>query len=773
LGTLLATVPRQLVTAINLRRFLGAVLFAVGVAHFANSPGAAAEPPLTSDRLELTIDRLYSLPSLIGTAPGGFAWSGDGRQLAFLWNDQGFPFRDVWTVDVDDPELRPIRWTRLAPSTEQQRLEADPVAAAVAQEQLERDAGVRSVLWHPDGEHLLISFDGDLWWLAAGSGPRRITQTAEGEAQAAFSPDGATLSFLREGDLWSMPLDVTVGDAGVAPVATRMTAVAGPGVELTAFEWSPDGSRLKVVETDRRGVAQRGIPDYLAEETTLSLVPRPYPGEEPVRQRLGLVMADGGEVEWLTLSDSEPDMLLSSRWSPDGAWLAVDTSDLYAKDRRIYTVESAPGRVARVVAVDRDPLNETFYYWRIAWSTDSQWLFFLSDREDDYHVYAVAPSGSGETRRLTRGAWAVSEMHPVPEGLVVVGNQGRAEERQLFRVPVAGGAAVRLSQRPGTYSPVVAPGGRHAAMLFSNDEVPPDLILSSLGDPVEERRVTGSPLVEFERYSWSRPRYVTFPSHVDGTTLHGRLTLPADFDPGRSYPAVLGSVYTDSVRNQWGGRVAHPTWGLDHYLAQEGYVLLNVDMRGSWGRGRAHRRGIRLDYGGMDIEDLESGVRFLAREGYVDMDRVGIWGSSYGGLMTAMSLFRKPELYAAGVAGAPATNVRHALTGQMAVMMRPQDQPDEYDDSSPYLHAHGLEDPLMIIHGMRDRVVLFKDSVTLVQRLILLGKDVELVALPDAGHGWDAEGLAQTRFAFKKLVAHFDRHLKGPQDREHPDAGRP
>ena len=189
-------------------------------------------------------------------------------------------------------------------------------------------------------------------------------------------------------------------------------------------------------------------------------------------------------------------------------------------------------------------------------------------------------------------------------------------------------------------------------------------------------------------------------------------------------------------------------------------MLLNVDMRGSWGRGREHRRGIRLDYGGMDIEDLESGVRFLGTLGYIDTDRVGIWGSSYGGLMTAMSLFRKPGLYAAGVAGAPATNVWHALTGQMAVMMRPEDQPEEYADSSPFMHGHGLEDPLMIIHGMRDWVVLFKDSVTLVQRLLMLDKDVELVALPNAGHGWDNEGLAQTRYAFKRLVRHFDRHLK-------------
>ena len=127
-------------------------------------------------------------------------------------------------------------------------------------------------------------------------------------------------------------------------------------------------------------------------------------------------------------------------------------------------------------------------------------------------------------------------------------------------------------------------------------------------------------------------------------------------------------------------------------------------------------------------------------------------------------MFRKPGLYAAGIAGAPATNVWHALTGQMAVMMRPEDQPEEYADSSAFLHADGLEDPLMIIHGMRDWIVLYKDSLALTQRLIMLDKDVDLVSLPNSGHGWDNEGLAQTRFAFRKMVDFFNRHLQPDND---------
>lgn len=730
---------------------------------------AAAAAETNADELEkarrLTLERLYSLPSLIGTEPAGFAWSADSRYLVFLWNDSGFPFRDIWLIDVEDPELTPQRVTAMSQTRRPDPTEFDsPLPMAEAEEAWEADGGIASVSWHPDGDRMLFSFRGDLWAVGRGGEPQRLTESPAPELRAAFSPDGSTLAFLRDGDLWLR--------RGSEP-AFDLSRIAAPDLRLVDFRWSPDSLNLAVLERDERQVALRGIPDYLSEETELREVRRAYPGEPAVKQRLGVVSAspETEGIRWLDWSDREPDMILSHRWSPDGRSIALDTSDLYAKDRRIFVVDVKPGRplIPRPVAADRDPLNETYYFWRIEWSTDSRFIYFLSDRQDDYHVWAVTADGQGEPRQLTRGSWAVAEMFPVQGGLIVVGNRGRPEERHLFRVDHDGGAPVQLTRGPGTHRPIVSPDGKWAAVHFSSQSMPPELLLTSLqatADAETERRLTHSPLPEFDDFSWVEADFVSFPSHIDGSTLHGRIARPPDFNPARKYPAIVGSVYTDSVRNQWGWRTAHPTWGLDQFLLQEGYIVFNVDMRGSWGRGRDHRRGIRLDYGGIDIEDLESGVRYLETLGYVDMDRIGIWGSSYGGLMTAMSLFRKPGLYAAGIAGAPATNVRHALTGQMAVMMRPQDQPEEYDDSSPVEHGHGLQDPLMIIHGMRDWVVLYKDSVTLVQRLILLDKNVELVTLPNAGHGWDNEGLAQTRFAFRQMVDFFARHLRQPCDEE-------
>jgi dipeptidyl-peptidase-4 len=198
------------------------------------------------------------------------------------------------------------------------------------------------------------------------------------------------------------------------------------------------------------------------------------------------------------------------------------------------------------------------------------------------------------------------------------------------------------------------------------------------------------------------------------------------------------------VHNQWGGRRAHPTWGLDQYFVSQGYIVLTVNIRGSWGQGRAHNQTQYEGYGETDINDLESGVRYLIGQGYVDPKRVGIWGSSYGGLMTIMSLSKKPGLYAAGIAGAPATNVWHAYPSQMWIMGPPDgpDMPKRYEAQSALYQAKGIQDPLMIIHGTRDSVVLYSDTMALAEGMIQRGQPFELVTLPGANHAWATQRIS-------------------------------
>lgn len=720
----------------------------------AAAQGAPPPAPLPAD-----LERFYSAPSLVGTAPRAPVWSPDGRQVAFLWTEDGTNFLDVYTADraTAAPVRRSAFPRRTAP-------DGPATAWATQRDALaaELDGGVSAVAWLPDGRRLLTTFRGDLWLVAPDRPATRLTETRGAESRAAVAArprgDTARVAFVRDGELWVADL---VGDALGAP--RQLTRVARDGVGVEQFVWSPDGATFAVVEVDRTAIRTRGIPDYLGEETAMPLVRRAFPGEDSEHRRIGVVAAAGGEVRWLALDGAPTDILHGLAWSPDGARLAVDWSDVFVKDRRVLVAEASTGAVRDLVR-EREPQNVSAE-WQVAWRPDGAGLYFSSDREQDYHVW-YAPLAGGGPRAITRGAWAVFGFTVTPSGLVVVTNRERPEERQVERVPLDGGAPVRLTRQPGTHTPAVSPDGRWLASVHSSDSVPPDLhlvgpVARGATAPAEPRRVTASPRAEFARYRFTTPRYVTFPSRADGAVLHGRLLLPPGYDPARRWPVIIGSAYSNTARNQWGGRNAHPLWGLDQVLLERGFVILAVDVAGSSGHGTAFRRRIRLDYGGIDVEDLHSGVEWLVREGIADPARVGIWGSSYGGLLTTMSLFTKPGVYAAGVAGAPATNVWHALTGEQRVMLRPQEQPAEYARASSHTRAAGLAGRLMLIHGMRDVVVLYKDSAWLTQYLLQLGKDVELVTLPDAGHGWDLEGLAQTRYAFRSLVGFFERTLLG------------
>jgi dipeptidyl-peptidase-4 len=523
---------------------LGLIAVAAGVF----GCGPRREPMQSAPRF--TLEDLYSVPRIIGTAPKEFAWSADARRLVFLWNDEGTNFYDVWTIAVDDP--KPSRVTRMP------RREAPPagatepaeVEAAVA---AERDAGVQSVVWHPDGRRVLLTFRGDLYFAEAGQPPQRLGDTFAHASAARFSPDGRALALVREGNLWVA--DVS-GDAIVA--ARPLTALTPPDDLVESYKWAPDSRQLAFIERDARGVTKRLIPDYLTPQTTTRAVVRAVPGEPSESRRLRVVAVGDRRVRPMNLGANRIDEIFAYEWAPDGHALAVDTSDVFVKDRRIIVVEPSTG-IAREWYREQNPENVTAQ-WTVRWAPDGRGLYFLSDRDEDYHLYQLATRGAPPTR-ITHGQWAVSEFEvsPTAASLFFVANEGRPEERHVYRVSLDGGAVTRLSRRSGTHAPVVSPDGRFAADMFSSDDTPYDLFLIRLapsGAADDEHQVTSSPLPSFSRYRWAKAQYVTFRSRTDGVTLHGRLTLPPDLDKSRKYPAILGSIDNSNATRRRAERVA-------------------------------------------------------------------------------------------------------------------------------------------------------------------------------------------------------------------------
>ena len=354
--------------------------------------GARPQPAAaqTAEAPVVSIERLYEPPRIIGTAPREPVWSRDGRRLAFLWNDEGRNFMDVWTWSVDDPEAPPARATRMASfvqgaSTVGRALGTDafptPSEAAVAESRLrdrmERDPGVGTVSWHPDGDEILFTLQGDLWTVVPGDEPRRLTRTPERESGPGYAPEGDRIAFRRDGDVWLIPRgDAATGTRGAAagPGARRLTRLAAPDVRVTNFRWSPDGSRMAILVSDEGTVPARGIPDYLSEETRLRNVRRAYPGEATARLGLAVLDATGAgavpgaaEIPWIPLSAGgqdegtdawRPDLILDYRWSPDGSRIAIDTGGWTAKDRRVLLADAPfDGEPPRLAYREADPDN--------------------------------------------------------------------------------------------------------------------------------------------------------------------------------------------------------------------------------------------------------------------------------------------------------------------------------------------------------------------------------------------------------------------------------
>jgi dipeptidyl-peptidase-4 len=444
-------------------------------------------------------------------------------------------------------------------------------------------------------------------------------------------------------------------------------------------------------------------------------------------------------------------------WSPDGR-LLIDRESDTAVERWLHVFDPATEELATWYHDVRD----TRVYTAIgsAWHPDGEHLLLLSDREDRYGLYLVGPEG-GEPRRLTPPGYDVTGGPYVAADSGAVFFQANAPspyERHVFRLAENGGEPLRVSAAPGHHTPAPSPDGGRLALLHSSDSSPTELRLASGDGSLDGRRVTSSPPPEYADRAWARARYVTFPSRIDDHTLHARVLEPRELEPGRRYPVVFGPVYSNTVRNRWAGR-----WALvQQLLVDRGYLVVQVDVRGSTGYGREFREDFLMDFAGRDLEDLESAVEYLSGLPHVDPDRIGIWGSSYGGTLTVYSLLVKPGLFAAGVAGASAVDPRFFGSDDVAIVRRPETHPEAFLHGAAR-YAGNLEDPLLLIHGMQDQVVPFKTVVDLAEALIAAGKDFDLAIAPAGTHGWSGPP-HYARFLFGKLLAHFDRHLAPDAD---------
>ena len=523
----------------------------------------------------------------------------------------------------------------------------------------------------------------------------------------------------------------------------------------TASWWSPDSKQIAFMQFDVSHEFIYPHADLLGERALAEPERYPQSGTPNALVKIGVISLETGAVKWMDLGETSNTLLGRVIWLPDGSQVAVERLSRVQDKLDLLLCDPASGTA-------RDILHQESKTW-INFADN---LFFLKSRPEFIwtseadggfrHIYRY--SNKGELLgQLTHGDWEVKTIAAIDEpGQKVYFTSSEASplEAQLYSVSFDGGARTRLTPEEGVHNIHANSAGTYFLDAFSNAKQPSSQVLrDSTGSALATLREPDlTPTQEFDIL----PSEIVQVKAADGATLYGRLTKPAGFQAGAKYPLIVevyGGPGVQVVRDEWEG----VNWA--QAMAHHGYLIWQLDNRGSNGRGHNFEDPIYREMGTHEVADQRLGVEYLVKQGLADAARVGITGWSYGGYMTIHSMLLAPDVFKVGVAGAPVTDWHNYDTIYTERYMdQPQNNITHYNASSNVQNAANLQGKLLIIHNIEDDNVLFQNTVQMASALEKSGKLFFMQIYPQKTHGVTGpyrKGLMEEQTAF------FDQYLKG------------
>jgi dipeptidyl-peptidase-4 len=698
----------------------------------------------------ITLDTMEEAGRLAPQGPGNpAAWSPDGRQFLYrqgrriiLYDPYTSSSKDlIDTAAMDTAAVKPLPAESRPFDWENRRVRETP---------LQWSGG--EVLYSTGGDVFIIQIDTGKW--------TQLTKTPVAERDPKLSPDGKSVAFRRDWDLYA--LDVA------SKRETRLTTggsdtLRNGGLDWvypeeldlgTAYWWSPDSKSIAYMQFD---ISHEPIyPHEDLRGLRPIYEPQRYPqaGENNPDVRVGVVSARGGSTRWMDVDGRHQESLIARvGWTPDSRNVYVVRANRVQDKLDLFLAEAGSGKASRI-------LEESDKYWvnvqeDPVFVNGGQQFLWLSERDGFRHIYLYSVNGK-QSRQLTQGSWEVTGITSVDEAagrVYYTASETSPLERQFYSVGMTGEGKQRLSSGSGTHNIAMGPGGRFYLDTFSSVSSPPRTTVHAsdgreLGVYREQnRRLT-------EEYEILPTELVSFQTS-DGTLLYARLIRPAGFKAGQKYPAVVlvyGGPDSQGVRNAWMGA------DLDQVLASKGFVVWQVDNRGSSGRGHAFESPVFRKLGSTELADQVAGVEYLVSLGFVDRARVGIRGWSYGGFMTLNAMLNAPDVFRAGIAGAPVTDWHNYDTIYTERYMGlPKDNPDGYQSTALPPKAKNLKGKLMIAHNLEDDNVLFQNTAQMVDALERAGQPFEMQVYTQKTHAVTG---AEARQLNAAMVDFFDRTLR-------------
>ena len=719
---------------------------------FLAAPSPLSAKPLFGEVRYLSVERIYSAPSLSGYLTDGVEWEPDSQRISYFDSDDYG--QDIATLDVQTGKNRVLIGARVLAAAMPPLL-----ASAIQPTGLGRVQAAR-YLWSPLGNALLLIGTDKLALLDLDTmTPRTLVDSSDSSDRASaqiddpkFSPDGQWVSFVRGWNLW-----IANVDTGQLRQLTTAGSEALRNGDLdwlypeeldcsTAYWWSPDSSKIAYYQMDERPVERYPIMDMISPVGAIFYTRFPEAGTANPIVKVGVVAISGGAThttQWMDTGADTNVYLPRVVWLRDSRRVAVERLNRAQNRLDLLFCDAATG-------ASQDVLTETDPYWiniadDLYFFSGGKRFLWSSERTGYRHYYLYDLSGK-LIEQLTSGNWQISgnggfgpgaASHPIVDEahgyIYFMSNKDNVLGNQLFRLSLADKSIVRITKAPGVHDVIVSPDDSAFVDTYSNAMTPPRQDLYRM-DGTRAAALNSNKVADLAAYHLSPVQFLTVAAS-DGTKLEAELIRPRDFKEKKKYPVLIdvyGGPQDQHVQNAWG----YSDFLWDEMMAEKGYVIFALDNRGSWGRGHAFETPIFHHLGKIELEDQLAGVKYLKSLPWVDGSRIGIWGWSYGGTMTLEALFNAPNVFKAGAAVSPVTDWRLYDTAYTERYMgTPQENPSGYYESSPINQAQNLKGNLLIAHGTGDDNVHFANTTELLNRFISLGSyPTDLVILPGRGH---------------------------------------
>lgn len=701
--------------------------------------GCVAAKPLGH---AFTLDQMVSIKW-----PSSPVWSPNNRQIAFVWDNGGV--YNLWVVNANG-QGEPHQLTNYSPA---------PDAGAPNENILSGG------FWSRNSKSFYYPYQGHLWKVnVAGGTPQMAWPSSSREGDFALSPDGTHVAFVQAtGKQPGEGSDLIVRSLN----GGAESHVARNAHSIFGVEWSPNGKHL-AYSGGSQAIPHNVMPSYIGHKLIFVITQHTSP-------TLYVVSASGGRSVAVGLAGAR-----AARWINNSHLVFQTETDVYK--RRLIYVTSINGGTPKMVHEDIDPKFWSMNF--IAGSTpepspNGRWIEFLTDTDGWDHIY-VMPASGGTPVKITKGAftaWRPVWSHDSTQIAFDANSPGKPGDRQLGIATIGNNpthATIRyITEGRGTnIRPEWSPNDKRIVFQHTDLENSADLFTLGASGHVKPVRLTESMPVGIDHSVFVAPKLVHYPG-AHGQMVPAWLFLPKNLDKSKKHAAIVW-VHGDGINQNYDGwhvqRHYSIYYALNQYLVQEGYIVLAPDYRGSIGYGRAWRTGVYDSVGVDDETDVVKSADYLKTLPYVDSNRMGIYGLSYGGFFTLQTVTEYPTTFRAAVDIAGTADYAmyyedpyHNLWTVSRLDGSPAQNPRGYAAASPLDHAGQLQRPLLILAGTADTNVPFLETLRMVDQFLKHGKGhlIKFMVYPGEFHYFNRKYVLHD--AWTRVVHFFNSHLHPKQ----------